>query len=464
MNWGWFLLRSIILVTILTTLFLSQRFWYRSLWRLTASWGTKWLRVLIRLSYIVALVWIVFAVGDSFRMGKHGYLVPRGNLITVLAGLWFFSAGLAYLAIKLVRAIDLLWTWVRHALHAHSSSGNAGLARSTGTQSQGLSPDRAAAELLPDPSRRYFFRAASALAGATPFLGAVYGFASERLNYQVRRTDIPIANLPPALEGLQIVQLSDIHLSGYMSRTDVRRAVEMANDLGADLAVITGDFITGAADPLSDCIDELRRLSAPLGVWGCNGNHEIYARAEDAAQEFFAQAGMRLLRQENAQLSFRGAQFNLIGVDYQRERGLNGQRVQMLPYLAPLVRRDMPNILLSHNPNTFNRAAELGIELSLAGHTHGGQIQVEILDHRLSPARFITDYIAGTYYRPMAMPAPTKRALRDVNYSASNEIPLSSHAQPALAVLYVNRGLGTVGAPVRLGVPPEITLITLRRA
>jgi uncharacterized protein len=463
LNWGWFLLRSIILLTILTALFLSQRFWYRSLWRLTANWGTTWLRVFIRLSYVVALVWIMVATADSFRMGRHGHLVPRGNLITVLAGLWFFSAVLAYLAIKLVRGIDLLWTWVRHGFHTHSAPGTIPEAEKGALESE--NPETpAAAELLPDPSRRYFFRAASALAGATPFLGAVYGFAAERLNYQVRRVDIPIANLPSPLEGLRIVQLSDIHLSGYMSRADVRRAVEMANDLRADVAVITGDLITGAADPLAECVDELRRLNAPLGVWGCNGNHEIYARAEDAAQEFFAQAGMKLLRHENAQIAFRGAQFNLIGVDYQRERGINGQRVQMLPYLAPLVRRDMPNVLLSHNPNTFNRAAELGIELSLAGHTHGGQIQVEILDHRLSPARFITDYIAGTYYRPLAMPAPNQRALRDVNYAASNEIPLSSHAQPALAVLYVNRGLGTVGAPVRLGVPPEITLITLRRA
>src|SRR5437868_5460073 len=170
---------------------------------------------------------------------------------------------------------------------------------------------------------------------------------------------------------------------------------------------------------------------------------------------------MKLLRHENAPIAFRGAQFNLIGVDYQRERGLNGQRVQMLPYLAPLVRRDMPNILLSHNPNSFNRAAELGIELSLAGHTHGGQIQVEILDHRLSAARFITDYIAGAYFRPLSMPAPGIRALRDANYS-SDTAASSSHAQPALSVLYVNRGLGTVGAPVRLGVPPEITLLTLR--
>jgi predicted MPP superfamily phosphohydrolase len=173
---------------------------------------------------------------------------------------------------------------------------------------------------------------------------------------------------------------------------------------------------------------------------------------------------MRLLRHESARLAFRGAQFNLLGVDYQRERSYSGQRVQMLEDLAPLVRRDMPNILLSHNPNSFNRAAELGIDLSLAGHTHGGQIQVEILDHRLSPARFITDYIAGTYYRPLAMPAQNNRALRGADKFVSNEMPVSSHAQPPLSVLYVNRCLGTVGAPVRLCFPPEITLLTLRRA
>jgi uncharacterized protein len=161
---------------------------------------------------------------------------------------------------------------------------------------------------------------------------------------------------------------------------------------------------------------------------------------------------------------FRGAHFNLLGVDYQRERTPGGHRLQMLPDLAPLVRRGMPNILLSHNPNTFNRAAELGIELSLAGHTHGGQIQVEILDHRLSPARFITDYIAGAYFRPLSMPATNNRALKDGSHSASNVPPSFSQAQPPLSVLYVNRGLGTVGAPVRLGVPPEITLLTLRRA
>jgi uncharacterized protein len=129
-----------------------------------------------------------------------------------------------------------------------------------------------------------------------------------------------------------------------------------------------------------------------------------------------------------------------------------------------LVRRDMLSILLSHNPNSFPRAAELGIELSLAGHTHGGQIQVEILDHRLSPARFITDYIAGIYQRPLFAPSSDARAATPELYK---EAPRVSHSnQPAirLASVYVNRGLGTVGAPVRIGVPPEISFIILRRA
>jgi len=458
-NWGWFLVRSAIVLTLLTSLFLSQRFWYRSIWRATAKWRILWLRVAVRLVYGSLLVLIIGSAADGFRMGYRQHLIPDAK-ITMFAGLWFTSALFAYFAVKLVRVIERLWSSLRSIVRRTSASASSSSPRPV-TATRALA---AVAELVPDPSRRYFFRTASALAGAVPFLSVVYGFAAERLDYRVRRVEIPTAKLPPALDGLKIVQLSDIHLSGSMSRADVRRAVDMANELGADLAVVTGDFITGAADPLVDCIDEIRQLRAPLGVFGCNGNHEIYARAEDAAQELFAQAGMKLLRHENVQLAFRGAQFNLLGVDYQRERALSGQRLQMLPDLAALVRRDMPNILLSHNPNTFNRAAELGIELSLAGHTHGGQVQVEILDHRFSPARFITDYIAGAYFRPLSMPATNLRALKEATYSASSQAPTSSHAQPPLSVLYVNRGLGTVGAAVRLGVPPEITLLTLRSA
>jgi predicted MPP superfamily phosphohydrolase len=239
----------------------------------------------------------------------------------------------------------------------------------------------------------------------------------------------------------------------------VRRAVSMANELGGDIAVVTGDFLTGRTDPLEDCIAEISRLRAPLGIWGCNGNHEIYARAEAEAARLFRLYGMKLLRHENAELRWRGAAFNLIGVDYQRQRATDGRRLPMLVGLEHLVRRDAPNILLSHNPNSFPRAAELGIEVSLAGHTHGGQVRVEILDHRWSPAQFLTPYVAGLYQRPLFSPAPLSDAEIELLPQAS-----SLQHPPSSSAIYVNRGLGTIGAPVRLGVPPEITLITLRRA
>jgi hypothetical protein len=125
----------------------------------------------------------------------------------------------------------------------------------------------------------------------------------------------------------------------------------------------------------------------------------------------------------------------------------------LLAGIECLVRREIPNLLLSHNPNSFPRAAELGIELSLAGHTHGGQVRVEILDHRWSPAQYLTPYIAGLFRRPMLGPA-----------ELTDSQVFSRYAGRPLSYVYVNRGLGTIGAPIRFGVPPEITLLTLRRA
>ncbi len=431
MNVGWLVARSLIGLGIFSLILYSQFFWYRGLWRVTANWRSIGLRVAARLVCLALVCISVLAFVDGLRMGRSHW-IPRGNIFPSFVGMWFTCAFFGFLAMKLVRGLEIGWRWGARRVKARAAARN-------------FQPKtaHAGAEVLADPSRRHFFKTATAAAGAAPFLGAMYGFAAERLNYQIRRVEIPLANLPDALDGMKIAQLSDIHLSGYISRDDVRRAVDMANDLSPDLSVVTGDFITGASDPLADCIEEIRKLAAPLGVYGCNGNHEIYAKAEDAAERLFAQAGMKLLRKENALIHCRGAQLNLIGVDYQRERGPGGVRIQTLVGVEKLVQRDMPNILLSHNPNSFNRAAELGIELSLAGHTHGGQVQVEILDHRLSPARFITDYIAGLYSRSLG--------------TGESAATRASH-------LYVNRGLGTVGAPVRLGVPPEITLITLRKA
>jgi hypothetical protein len=346
----------------------------------------------------------------------------------------------AYLAVMLVHGMAWVVGLGRRVLAGIKEDADSPVARDKGLDSVNF-------------PRRRFLQTSSVVAGAIPLMGAAYGFGIERFHYQIREAELPIAELPPALAGMRIAQLSDIHIGSYMSARGVRRAVDMANELGPDLTVVTGDFLTRRGDPLESCIAELSRLRARLGVWGCNGNHEIYADAEDEAERLFARYGMTLLRQENKEILHRGQAFNLIGVDYLRQREDRPRRPVSLDVIRSMVRPDVPNILLSHNPNTFQSAAGLGIQLMLTGHTHGGQVRVEILDHRFSPASFLTPYVAGRYDRPLHAPWE----LRDADaWSAAPKAPAS--------VLYVNRGLGTIGAPVRLGVPPEISLHILRPA
>jgi predicted MPP superfamily phosphohydrolase len=430
----------------LSLAFLSQRYWFARAWRFAGRINRPALRKAIRGALMAALAAIAVAAFAAVGRNMRG-IVSRGSWWTALFGLWLTSSIFSYLFIKIIAGAEWLWRRLRTS---------SAVKPAVPAASPALAMGGAHTESI-NHSRRYFFQAAGVIAGAVPFVSASYGFVAERFRFDVREVEIPVANLPPALDGLRIAQLSDIHIGSYMPVAQVRRAVGMANELGGNLIVVTGDFLTSRTDPLEDCIAELSHLRAPLGVWGCNGNHEIYARVEQKSAELFQKFGMKLLRHERAELRWQGSAFNLLGVDYQRQRDPEGNRLPMLAGVGSLVRRDVPNILLSHNPNSFPRAAELGIELSLAGHTHGGQVRVEILDHRWSPAQFLTPYVAGLYQRPLHAPSDLE----------DNEIPATQSAaglQSPASSIYVNRGLGTIGAPVRLGVPPEITLITLRRA
>jgi hypothetical protein len=248
-NWGFQLLRIAIGLSVLTLLYLSQRFWYRALWRVTSHWGRLWLRVPARLAYVLLLLAVIFTLVQGVALGRGGF-ARQSTTISVITGLWFFSALFAYLSVKAVHGLERVWRLLHTASVKHAPAPPQAAAQPATALEL--------AETVPDPSRRYFFRAATAAAGAAPFLTVMYGFAAERLNYQVRRIEIPIPNLPSALDGMTIVQISDIHLSGYMSRAQVRRAVDMANNLGADLAVVTGDLVTGVGDPIEDCVDEIR--------------------------------------------------------------------------------------------------------------------------------------------------------------------------------------------------------------
>src|SRR5258708_21393768 len=308
---------------------LSQRYWFARAWRFAGriqrpAWRTGMRAALLTLLAMVALV-ALSAIVRNWRG-----TISRGSWWMPFFGLWLSSSIFSYLFIKIIAGVDWLWRSVRSLFSAASHTPAASTAR-TETISH---------------SRRYFFQAAGVFAGAVPFVSATYGFVAERLRFQIREVEIPIANLPPALDGLRITQLSDIHIGSYMPVAQVRRAVGMANELRGDLTVVTGDFLTGKTDPLEDCITELSRLRAPLGVWGCNGNHEIYARAEEKSAELFQKFGMKLLRQENVELRWKGSAFNLLGVDYQRQRDTEGNHPPMLAHVQRLVRRDVANLLL----------------------------------------------------------------------------------------------------------------------
>jgi len=415
-------LARLILFSMVGLILGSQVFWFWRAQRFLHSRRQTWLRWLlgvpVYLFFLGLLGFFVLLFLHLRGAAKAPVLVSvimqlRQPALMVPVGLWVTSSMLSFLLIAFMQTSGRLFRRVWRRAHTPASP----------------SGEQVAVE------RRHFLQTATYAAGALPFVMVGYGFLVGRQRYTVEEVTVPIPNLPPALDGLRLLQLSDVHASAYMPVREVRRIVGLAREIEADLVVHTGDFLTSRGDPLEETIAELARVEGRYGRFGCLGNHEIYAVATDAATELCAQRDIRILRGENTVLEIEGARLNVIGVDYQWQR-LPQQSETGEPHflrgVEPLVRRDVVNLLLSHNPNAFPRAAALGIELTLAGHTHGGQVQVEILDSRWNPARFFTPFVSGLY-------------------------------QQGASRLYVSRGLGTVGAPIRLNSPPEITLLTLQR-
>ena len=280
-----------------------------------------------------------------------------------------------------------------------------------------------------NPGRRRVLNVAGNALLASPFLAMGYGAFIQRTDFRVREVDIPLPGLPRDLDGLRILQLSDIHLSAFLSESELARVIDAALELRPQIAVITGDLISGRGDPLDACIRQLARLKSDAGSFACMGNHERYVHVEDYTALASARVGIRFLRGESQRLRFGDSTLNLAGLDFESFR----QRKSYLYGAGGLIVPGATNILLQHNPDVFPEAARQGYNLLLAGHTHGGQVTVEILDQTISPARFFTPYVYGLY--------------RAGNSAA-----------------YVTRGIGTIGIPARIGAPPEISLLRLRKA
>ncbi|MBL8239050.1 MAG: metallophosphoesterase [Bryobacterales bacterium] len=275
-----------------------------------------------------------------------------------------------------------------------------------------------------DPVRRGVLQAARNAVVAAPAAALGYGTFIERRRLKPLEVNLVVPGLPKDLAGLRIAQVSDIHMSSFLSPRELGDAVDMANAFRPHLSVVTGDLITRDGDPLDACIRELGRLRAEAGVFGCMGNHEIYAKCEDYAAEECAKRGVRFLRGEARTLRFGDARLRLAGVDYQK------MHTNYLTGAAALREPGSFQVLLSHNPDVFETAAAQGWDLTLAGHTHGGQVTVEYLNQHLNLARFFTPYVYGHYEKE------------------------KSH-------LYVTRGIGTVGVPLRIGAEPEVALVRL---
>src|SRR5689334_17124854 len=280
-----------------------------------------------------------------------------------------------------------------------------------------------------DPARRALLRTAASAAVVAPFALTGFGVLVERTDFRIREIDIPVPDLHPDLEGLRLVQLSDIHLSPFLSEQEFARVVDAANELRAHVMLVTGDLISMRGDPLDRCLHQLSRLRSDAGVLGCLGNHEIYARVEGYTATEGARLGIPFLRSQARLLRFGDAVVNFGGVDYQKMNW----RTHYLEGAERMLAPGALNILLSHNPAVFPTAARQGWDLTISGHTHGGQVNVEILNQDWNVARFYTPYIYGLY-------------------------------RSGRSSIYVTRGIGTIGMPARLGAPPEIALLRLRKA
>ncbi|MBC8402337.1 MAG: metallophosphoesterase [Candidatus Marinimicrobia bacterium] len=278
-----------------------------------------------------------------------------------------------------------------------------------------------------NPSRRQFVVTAMnlGLLSLTSGLSA-YGLYQARREPTVMDVDIPIKNLPPELEGLRIVQISDIHVGPTIKRAFVQRVVDQVQSLKPDLIALTGDLVDGSVSHLSNDVVPLADLQARFGKFFVTGNHEYYSGVEHWLEQT-DRLGFTNLLNEHRVLDINGVKLTVAGVTDLSARSID-QRPDSDPvkalHQAPL---DSIKLLLAHQPNSIYSAEELGVDLQLSGHTHGGQFK----PFNLVVAR-AHSYLAGLY-----------------NHKGT--------------WVYVNRGTGYWGPPLRLGIPNEITVIRLTR-
>jgi predicted MPP superfamily phosphohydrolase len=293
------------------------------------------------------------------------------------------------------------------------------------------------------PARRKFISEAAILVAAVPFTGFIYAMFKGKYDYKVHRETLYFDDLPEAFDGFTITQISDIHSGSFDNKAAVQRGIDLAKAQKSDLFVFTGDLVNNAAWEIEPYLDMFSQLKAPYGQFSILGNHDYgdyivwNSEAEKAAdlvklKEHHQTLGYRLLLDENLVIEKGGQKISLIGV---QNWGRGFIQLGDLDKALKGVDKNAFKILLSHDPTHWEEKVRYNpttIHLTLAGHTHGAQFGVETAAFRWSPVQ----------YRYLDWAGLVNEKNR---------------------YLYVNRGFGFLAFSGRLGIWPEITVITLKR-
>jgi hypothetical protein len=276
----------------------------------------------------------------------------------------------------------------------------------------------------PSQSRRSFIKAASLGIGAFAFAGPLHNIYG-REEYRIENVKLPARNLPPQLEGLKVAMISDVHAGTYMSEDNMLRYSEAINGLKPDLIFVPGDFITSKTEEIFTFVRAFSSLKSRYGTYACLGNHDFFGDPEIITEKVRG-TGIKVLRNETEELEINGGRLILSGVD-------DGPHARFKKVSYEASSSSTTKILLCHKPYYFETAVAGEFDIMLSGHTHGGQIVlVDFLGIKVTPAALASQYVSGIYWRRQSF-------------------------------LYVSRGIGTVGPPIRLNCPPEITAFTLTR-
>ncbi len=294
------------------------------------------------------------------------------------------------------------------------------------------------------PGRNRFITQLGIAIGTLPFGLLTYGMIRNRYRFTIFRESLGINNLAANLEGLKIVQISDIHSGSYLSKEPLNHAIKLINKEKPDLVFFTGDLVNNVASEMNPFIDVFNKIQSKNGIYSIFGNHDYgdYVRWDSEEEklqnkkdlmQIHQKLGWKLMLNENKMLEINGEKIGLIGLE-------NYSALPQFPKYGNLTEsykgiEEAPlKILLSHDPTHWDYEVLTkfkDIQITLAGHTHGGQFGIEIPGFKWSPVKFMYKQWAGLYTKG------------------------NQH-------LYVNRGLGMLGYPGRVGILPEISVLTLK--